>query len=246
MRKILVLMLLLLVSSFVMAQENDLVQINWQLGDEKIGGMFPIRGTANPAEMRGFFLEVATYDPVSGAEPIWQPITIASPTPVVDGMLGQWNTTVFADGVYQLRLRVILNSGEALFALVAPITIENSDVPVQDTTTPLATPEPQPQATEEVTVEEPTPLPTPTALPPVQGIQLPVVNGNVLEVGAHVLHFEETTQLLMRGTGLGWVKWQIPFHIGQDLAVPLSRIERTKQAGFKVLLSITGEKASSP
>ena len=244
MRKIIVLLLVLLISGFAVAQESDLVQINWQVENERIGGIFPIRGTANPAEMRGFFLEVASYDPVSSVEPVWQPITIASPTPVVEGMLGQWDTTVFADGVYQLRLRVILNSGEAIFDVVAPITIDNSGAPPPDTdaTAPPVVDTPEPQMTEEVIVEEPTVQPTPTALPPVQGIRLPAANGNVLEVGAHVLHFTDTTQLLMRGTGLSWVKWQIPFHIGQDLVVPRDRIERTKRAGFKVLLSVTGEK----
>ena len=39
-----------------------------------------------------------------------------------------------------------------------------------------------------------------------------------------------------------WVRWRIPFVRGADLAVARDLIERSRKAGFQVLLSITGNK----
>ena len=60
-------------------------------------------------------------------------------------------------------------------------------------------------------------------------------------VGGHVLHFGEAARHAMTSAGMTWVKWQIPYREGEDLTVARDRINWTHQAGFLVLLSITGE-----
>jgi len=63
-----------------------------------------------------------------------------------------------------------------------------------------------------------------------------------LAIGGHVLHFGEAAKSAMRSAGMTWVKWQIPYDESGDLTVARHRIRVSKQAGFRVLLSITGEK----
>ena len=46
----------------------------------------------------------------------------------------------------------------------------------------------------------------------------------------------------MKSAGMTWVKWQIPYFEGTDLTVARERINWSHEAGFLVLLSITGEK----
>ncbi|MCY3779205.1 MAG: hypothetical protein OXG78_02760 [Chloroflexi bacterium] len=69
-----------------------------------------------------------------------------------------------------------------------------------------------------------------------------VENRLPVPVGGQVLHFGEAAQDAMHSTGMTWVKWQIPFFEGVDLAVVRDRINRSREAGFLVLLSITGHK----
>ncbi|MBZ0305872.1 MAG: PKD domain-containing protein, partial [Anaerolineae bacterium] len=59
--------------------------------------------------------------------------------PVLNGLLGIWNTTVIQDSVYQLRLRVTLRDGTSLFTVVNNIRIQNqapTPIPSNTPTTP--------------------------------------------------------------------------------------------------------------
>lgn len=66
--------------------------------------------------------------------------------------------------------------------------------------------------------------------------------GTEIAVGGHVLHFDEAARSAMRTAGMEWVKWQVPYHESGDLSVARDRINRSHQAGFRVLLGITGSK----
>lgn len=63
-----------------------------------------------------------------------------------------------------------------------------------------------------------------------------------LAIGGHVLHFGEAAKAAMRSAGMSWVKWQIPYDGSGDLTVARHRIRVSQQAGFRALLSVTGEK----
>ncbi len=97
-------------------------------------------------------------------------------SPVTDGLLAAWDTTLVTDGDYHLRLRVTLEDGSILEALVTGLRIRNQ----LPTETPALTSTPEQTATSEfapLSIASPLPptpqpaptstrLPTPTPLPP--------------------------------------------------------------------------------
>lgn len=84
-------------------------------------------------------------------------------TPVQEGLLAIWDTTVIADGTYRLRLQVVAN-GKNLDANVTGLRVRNYR-PIE-TNTPSGK-SLTPQVTLSPTPEQPTPtiMSTPTALP---------------------------------------------------------------------------------
>jgi hypothetical protein len=174
-------------------------------------GTVAVTGTANPADLQSYFLEVSAY---GEAEPHWIPVTLLATTPVVAGTLAEWPTAMLADGAYSLRLHVVLRSGESQYALVEPLNVVNAAQPVP---TVSAAPE---------VVPRPNPVNT-----------LPV------PLGGHVLYFSDDTKAAMSEMGMTWVKWQIKYQMDDTniLNVVRDRINWSHEAGFNVLLSITGE-----
>ncbi|MBL8161722.1 MAG: hypothetical protein JNJ61_07010 [Anaerolineae bacterium] len=218
-------LLVLLVALPVAAQDAE-VNIAWPPPVYVVAGVVEVRGTVNPPDLQGYFLEAAPYD---AAEPVWLPVTLLSSTPVVDGVLASWPTVVLPDGVYSLRLHVQLRSGETRFATAGPLRVANTlQAPAGESVVvpvaPLATPEPAPA--EPTLVGRPNPV-----------NQMPV------PVGGHVTYFSDPTIALMQGAGMTWVKWQIPFLLNDTnlINVARDRINWSHAAGFNVLLSITGE-----
>ncbi len=208
------------------AQETGDIVISWDFSQTTVSGQVTVRGTVNVSGLQGYFLEVAPY---SADNPLWLPITLPSQRAVLDGVLGTWDTNAFPPDIYQLRLHVVLTSGESVYYTLGPIGIGRTpDEPIAILQRPgpavlTATP-------------APTALHTPTRTPsPALTNELPI------EVGGHVLYFDEQTQAFMRHAGMTWVKWQIPFVIGGSTDAARDRIQWAHDAGFKVLFSITGE-----
>lgn len=217
------LLLCLILSIFVVhAQEAQDIIIQWDAAETTISGQVTLRGTVNPPGLQVYFLEVAPYD---AADPLWLPLTLPNSAPVVEDVLGIWDTNAFPPDRYQLRLHVVLTSGESVYYTLGPIGV---GVDVEETVSVIERPGPS------VLMATPT-LSAPSTPAPFLRNELP------LEVGAHVLYFSEQAQDYMRQAGMTWVKWQIPFVIGSDTDVARDRIQWAHEAGFKVLLSITGE-----
>jgi hypothetical protein len=222
-------MLLLVLPAF--AQENPNVHIDFPPAVYDVAGTVDVRGTVNPPNLQSYFLEAAEYP---SPAPQWIPVSLPSNTPVSNGVLAQWVTTVLPDGIYQLRLRAVLTTGETVFAVVAPIRVANH----------LQRP-----AGEGVTVPSsptlaPTLVPQATALPQPTTAATPMINQLPVPVGGHVLYLKDTTAQLMRNAGMTWAKWQLPFLVNSDadfLGIARDRIALSRQQGFKVLLSITGD-----
>ena len=218
------LLLVFLLASFALAQDDTPIAIDWSPEQTTVSGTVEVHGTVNPQGLQSHFIEVARDD--TGDRPQWQPVSLPNRTPVMDGALAQWNTTMVDDGLYRLRLHVVLTSGESVYYTIAPIAVNNgggttSDDPVRVVQTPGAAALPAASS----------PVPQPEN-------ELPV------SVGGHVLTFNETTQETMRQAGMTWVKWQIPFLMDDPdglVNVARDRIRRSHAAGFRVLLSIKGE-----
>src|SRR5690606_40926538 len=103
----------------VTAQEADLA-VDWPPPVYDLSGTVSVTGTVNPADLRSFYLEAGEYDPADPeAEPFWTPVTLPRREPVVAGLLGEWDTTIFSDGLYELRVRVLLTTGESRFLVVS-------------------------------------------------------------------------------------------------------------------------------
>ena len=200
------------------AQTDDLT-LNWDPMQTTVSGSVELTGAANIPDQQFFFVEVAPFVTSADVEVQWMPILMPQMTPVADGAIGSWDTTIFSDGFYQLRLHAVTSSKESFFYVVAPLAIKNEGVE---------------------------PAPTAVAAAASQGngmVPSPAVDNRLpIPVGGHVLHFDDAAQAAMQSAGMTWVKWQIPYFEGVDMTVARHRINVSHEAGFLVLLSITGEK----
>lgn len=98
-----------------------------------VAGNLQVLGAAIHPQFLQYQLE---YGPDPNPGNLWFPATGVVQTPVLNGLLGIWNTSGTQDGNYQIRLRVILRDGTNLATVVNNIRVQNQ-VP---TPIPSATP----------------------------------------------------------------------------------------------------------
>lgn len=128
-------------------------------------GQVSITGSAAPAT--GFAAYEVSFAYAGDTSGTWFPIQRGE-TPVTEGVLSVWDTTAITDGLYDLRLRVVLTSGDVLEDIVRNIDVRN----YTPTQSPTLTPSPPPTLTPVPVIPTATstptrtPPPTPTALPP--------------------------------------------------------------------------------
>jgi len=95
------------------------------------------------------------FGPDPNPNNLWFPITGVVQTPILNGILGVWNTTTAAapDGNYQIRLRVFLRDGSEQSTVINNVRIQN---------------------------QQPTPIPTntPTIPLPIAGFTQDITSGN--------------------------------------------------------------------
>ena len=136
-----------------------------------VRGLVPVEGSATHPQFQKYEVH---FGPEPNPNEQWIPIG-GSPfaVQVVQGRLGLWDTTVIADGIYSLRLRVVRLDGNYDEYYVRGIQVVNTrptDTPTPAETPtpapPTLTPSPTPTIVIEVpTVASPTPKPTSTPLP---------------------------------------------------------------------------------
>ena len=151
---------LCLLSLPLLAQEvaEPTAEINWPPPVYVLRGEASLRGTVNLAGMTGYFIEYRALDEdlSAPASRLWLPITLPTNIPVVDDVLGTWDTRRVTDGLYELRLNVIVSGSEMLHRTLGPLRVEN---PV------AAAPEIEAEevaAVTETIVDETTPVPDET------------------------------------------------------------------------------------
>jgi hypothetical protein len=120
---------------------------------DTVRGLVQITGSALSPEFNNYTLEFG-FDP--NVDEQWFPVQEPVAQQVQDGTLGQWDTTIIADGVYQLRLRAVRNDGTFDTFTVTGITVSNA--------VPTVLPSIAPSLTPSATVGVPTPGPSPTPL----------------------------------------------------------------------------------
>jgi hypothetical protein len=227
---------LIWVISFTLAQNTPTIALTWDANTTTISGTVEVRGTVNPPGFQSYFLEAAPFTVGSDTPPRWTPISLPAGQPVDDAKLGDWNTPIFPDGIYQLRIHVVLVSGESAFYTIAPIAINNaggalSSAPVTAIETPGLV----------VLTALPTNTPVPTATQASLALPPSLGQSTSLPIGGHVAEFKETAQNAMRSAGMTWVKFQVRYRLGDTIDAPRDAIERGHRAGFRVLLGVVGE-----
>lgn len=222
----LLLILLALAAFSTTAQEAatpaDGIIIDFPPSVYHVSGTVDVYGTVNPPGLRSYFLEVVEYDP-AGGETAWLPVSLPASTPVISTVIARWDTALLPDGLYRLRVRVVLTNNETLVYAVGPIRVLNSG----EGASPTVPSAPNVQAAP----------PTPAPLP---------VNDLPIPVGGHVLSLDEAAVTAMRSAGLTWIKWQIRLRLTEREAFLDGALRKLQQAndagGFYVLLGVVGYK----
>jgi hypothetical protein len=161
--------------------------ITWPPPVYVLRGEFEIRGTANISGMTNYFIEFRPLDDTFGlegpvateeavpAEEVFFPAILPSSTPVVDNVLGVWDTTLVPDGLYEIRLTINIAQGEPLTHTVGPLRVENQPPPfVQPVTQPTQAAPP----TQIIPTQPPPPTVPPTE-DPTPRVTVTTPNGNV-------------------------------------------------------------------
>ena len=121
-------------------------------------GRVQIFGSANLPNMSNYFLEFrpVVNRPNAINNSAWTPASLPATTPVSDNVLATWDTSIIADGLYELRLTVNVRGQAATYFVVSPLRVENtpnrflqanpglvaSPTPNIQTTNPTPTPQP--------------------------------------------------------------------------------------------------------
>ena len=144
-------------------QGEDLAVITSPESNAVVQGTVEIIGSADHPSFQFYIVEFHP-EPVTNDQ--WQIIGDIRETPVVDGVLETWDTTLFPDGSYTLRLRTVRLDGNYSEFFTQQVVISNAQ-PIP-TDTPTATP----------TSQFVNPTITPTDIPPTPTIVIeqPIVD----------------------------------------------------------------------
>jgi hypothetical protein len=153
--------LLVLAVPLAQAQSQGLAVITTPLDGATVAGVVPILGTATHPQFLRYELAFG-YSP--NPTDTWFTLQEPVKTPVVNEVLGRWDTTGVTDGVYTLRLRVYWTERLFVEAFARDVRVQNA------TPTPPPAPQttlPAPQATATATPAirlPPTSTPRPTTV----------------------------------------------------------------------------------
>lgn len=103
--------------------------------------------------IQGFAFAELSFDYEGAHQETWFLIS-QSDQPLSDSVMAEWDTTLLTDGIYNLRLVVLLKNGTQLTSLVTGVRVRNYSPVETETPTPSATVAPMA-----------TPLPTETPIP---------------------------------------------------------------------------------
>ena len=147
-RRLIALLFALLVTAvpaFAQQPPDPNVNVVYPISVDVVSGKVNLVGTANPPGMTVYFLEsrplIDALTSVDASAP-WQPVTLPTSTPVVNGLLGTWDTTLLPDGLYELRLTVFTNSNQVRYMRVSPLRVLNNPPPFAITPISVSLPQP--------------------------------------------------------------------------------------------------------
>ena len=158
---LLLLALFLGVPASAQETEQPEIQIFSPLPGEAVQGLVQIIGTIDVPGFQSYELAFTFKE-----DETWFLIAQGD-TPVIQGVLGEWDTTVLTDSIYDLMVRVRQQNGEVTEIILESIRVRNYSQIETPTAAPTTQASDQASApTTEPTLEaEPTIQPTPTELP---------------------------------------------------------------------------------
>ena len=153
-RIVITLMIGLILAMFAQAQDiepfadevNPDANISWPPPVYTLRGQTDLRGTVNLPTMANYFVEFRPLLAEAADETVerpWFPATLPGTNPIVENILGTWNTELVPDGLYEIRLTINTTQGTPVFARVSPVRIENNPPPfvvLEDIVLPTTTP----------------------------------------------------------------------------------------------------------
>lgn len=168
-------------------------------------GRVQIFGSANLPNMSNYFLEFrpVVNRPNAINNSAWTPASLPATDPVSDNVLATWDTSIIADGLYELRLTVNVRGQAATYFVVSPLRVENTPNRfLQANPGLVASPTPNIQTT------NPTPTPQPVSTGPTATatIDANVRSGDDVAYQAvgFLLRGQSATILGVSSTGTGW------------------------------------------
>jgi hypothetical protein len=140
MKRLLAVLVASLIGSTLLAQEVEPLQlptgfeplaITFPVPAIYVSGELPIVGTVNVAGLNNYFVEIRELRPVAPGAPEapWTPATLPSRVPVMNSVITVLDTTLFPDGLYEIRLAVTTGTSRDYFR-VSPIRIVNDPMSV--------------------------------------------------------------------------------------------------------------------
>ncbi len=132
----------LLPSARASAQDQGVAVITAPLEGAVVSGLVPILGTATDPRFQRYEL-VFGYDP--NPTNTWFSIGEPSNSQIVNDVLGRWDTTGLADGVYVLRLRVYWSDRDFFETFARRVRVQNATPTA--TRAPAVTDTPMPSPT---------------------------------------------------------------------------------------------------
>lgn len=166
-------------------------------------GRVQIFGSANLPNMSNYFLEFRPLvnRPNALNNAAWTPVTLPATTPVSDNILATWDTSMIADGLYELRLTINVRGQAPIYFVVSPLRVENTPNRfLQANPQLVASPTPSAQTI------SPTPQPAATGPRVTATIDANVRSGDNVAYQAigFLLRGQSATILGISSTGSGW------------------------------------------
>lgn len=156
-------------------QAGDIAVISSPASNAVVSGTVEILGSADHPSFQFYVVDIGP-EPNIGDQ--WTTIGATHDTPVINGRLETWDTTLVPDGSYTIRLRVVRLDGnysevfarQVVVSNTQPVPTDTPDSPTPDVTrAPTVTPTDLPPTptivVEQPIVDTPTPRPVPTSPP---------------------------------------------------------------------------------
>ena len=154
-------------------QGGDIAVISSPTNNAVVQDTVEIIGSADHPSFQFYVVDIG---PEPNTNDQWSTVGMTHETPVINGLLETWDTTLVPDGSYTIRLRVVRLDGNYGEFFARQVVVSNTqpiptdtpppqETPLSPTVTPTNLPATPTIAIEQPVVDTPTPRPVPTSPP---------------------------------------------------------------------------------